>query len=471
MGTTAPSRLVVDCLVDGIDEMPVRQRESARGVSSPVISFPDARYVISSRPGAAPASWLRRDGFGAFELLPMTPSDVQVFIRQWHEAMRALTVDVEEQEHLVKYERKLTEQIGQRRHLRALAESPLLCALLCALHKDRRAQLPQNRIELYQVALEMLLERRDAEQHVGIDLVLSRTEKTILLQDIAYWLIRNDLTDIEKPRVISRIQQKLKQMTRITASAPEVYQHLLERSGLIREPEVDRVDFIHRTFQEYLAALDALALDDVGVLVEHAHLDQWRQVVIMATGEAYTLKREELLGRLLERSDKDGKYGDPVALLAVACLETSPALSAELEARIRRRASKLLPPATMSAARILSAAGDFAVELLSEVAPARAREAAATMRVAATVGSEEALAIIARHGQDSRGAVRTELFKAWRRFDAELYAATVLRDTQLPAGTITLFNLFYLPGMKYLQISMDCIFIGMCRPETQSRSP
>src|SRR5262249_14450380 len=332
--------------------------------------------------------WLASEGFGEFELLSMTLDDVRAFVSHWHEAMRSGSRDTDERAELDAYERQLTERITARRYLRALAETPLLCALLCALHRDRRGQLPSNRMELYDVALEMLLERRDAESEVVADTQLSRTEKTLLLQDLAYWLLRNGWTDADKQQVIGRIGSKLQSMAQVSATPEAVYRSLLERSGLIREPVADRVDFVHRTFQEYLAAQEALAAGDTGVLVNNAHLDQWREVVIMAAGHAYAPVREALLSELVERGRRASSDRDKLSLLAVACLETSPELSTGLREEIRARVRYLLPPRNVTAAKSLAAAGDFVVDLLAEAEPRTAREAAATIRAAALIGSD-----------------------------------------------------------------------------------
>lgn len=140
--------------------------------------------MLTSRPAAVAEGWLRREGFAEADLLPMASGDVRSFIRKWHEA----TLDQEPgAEQLGAYERTLTDAILTRRHLRALATSPLLCALLCALHRDRRSQLPRDQMELYQIALEMLLQRRDAERGIREGVALSRTQKTLILQDLAYW--------------------------------------------------------------------------------------------------------------------------------------------------------------------------------------------------------------------------------------------------------------------------------------------
>ena len=438
-------------LIDGLDEFPAGKREDARmWLNELISSFPDAKYVVTSRPGAVVPGWLVQEGFGEYEMLSMTPADIRAFIVHWHDAMRSVTSDADEHAELDKFEHRLTDRITSRRHLRALAETPLLCALLCALHRDRRGQLPNNRMELYEVALEMLLERRDAEHHVVSDTTLSRTEKTLLLQDIAYWLIRNGWSDAEKRQVVERIKAKLVYMSQISVRPDTVYRNLLERSGLIREPIAGRVDFVHRTFQEYLAALDALSANDIGLLVRNAHLDQWREVVVMAAGHAYALKRDELLAALVKRGDEDDEHRDEIYLLAVACLETSPELSVELRGQIRARVKHLLPPKNLTTAKSLASAGEFVVDLLAQSRPRLATEVAATIRAAAEIGTDSALRIIIDHRRDQRSTVVKQLLQAWTHFDTEEYAHQVLSHMQQRNTSLRIGSRDLLPGLRYL---------------------
>ena len=60
----------------------------------------------------------------------------------------------------------------------------------------------------------------------------------------------------------------------MTADAAPTLRYLLERSGVIREPVVGRIDFVHRTFQEYLAGKQAAEKHLMEFLVRNAHLDQ-----------------------------------------------------------------------------------------------------------------------------------------------------------------------------------------------------
>jgi hypothetical protein len=57
---------------------------------------------------------------------------------------------------------------------------------------------------------------------------------------------------------------------------------------------------VHRTFQEYLTAREAADRADIGMLVEKAHRESWRDVVVMAVGHANANARvrEDLIGAL-----------------------------------------------------------------------------------------------------------------------------------------------------------------------------
>ena len=383
-------------LIDGVDELPGRRRpEAQRWLSELVAAFPAARYVVTSRPGAVPADWLGADDFDVAELEPMNLADIRSFVHRWHEAARDQCVTDAERSELDHYEDQLTESLTAHRHLRQLASYPLLCALLCALHRDRRAHLPGNRMELYEVALHMLLERRDRDRGIATG-ELSRTGMTLLLQDLASWFIRNGWSDAPVDRVVEHLATKLHGMPQLGLEAAAAYEVLLERSGLIREPVAGRVDFVHRTFQEYLAAKEAVDGDLLGELIGHAHLDEWQEVVVMAAGHAPTGRRSELIRGLLRRAhaERSRTRADTLRLLALACLECSPELPSELREQVTREAETLIPPRNLA---------------LAARWPGRP---------------------LARYGTDSRKPVVQELVRAWSMFDVRTMPGRSCRTTR-----------------------------------------
>lgn len=424
-------------LVDGVDEVPAGRRRLVREwLRELVTAFPSARVVVTSRPAAADQRWLHDEGFGSVLLEQMSPADVRVFLQRWHEAARDAESLPCAPEDLPVAERRLLRQLDNRPHLRALAASPLLCAMLCALNLGRTSELPQSRMELYQAALTMLLDLRDAERQIAG--MLSGTEKTVLLRDLAWRLIQAGRSELPLDRAVSFVSMKLPSMPTVESSAEVVLAHLLERSGVLREPVSGRVDFVHRTFQEYLAASEATEQEHIETLAGNAHLDTWRETVVMACGHGKRSQTKALLTQILDRADSEPRHARRLRLLAAACLETVTDVDAEVHHRIDRVIrDHLVPPRSVRETRSLASIGHrvlrYLPETLDDLSPAAA---AATTRAVALTGIADAIPRLSRYAQDRRQAVQLELAKAWEYFDPERYAREVLADAPLRSGTI-----------------------------------
>ncbi|MEU0789528.1 NACHT domain-containing protein [Amycolatopsis sp. NPDC005961] len=403
-------------LVDGIDELPDERRREVRGWLRELVgAFPKARFVVTTRPAAVAPDWLRGEGFTEVRLQPMTPRDVRTFVKRWHAAMPALTDRGD----------ALIAAIGARSAVRRLAENPLMCALLCALHQEGNGRLPDNRMELYDVALRMLLDSRDIERRIEATVRLSLTEKLVLLRSLAYWLVRNGHTDVPAADAEARVAAKLRSMGQIDVTPHTVFRHLVDRGGVLREPVPGRIDFVHRTFQEYLAAQAAVEEDDIGVLTANAHLDEWGEVVVLAAGHAHPAQRERLLDGILQW-DADEQERLKLDLVALACLETSPELSERLRNEIEDRASTLIPPQTSDEAETLAAVGEFVLDLLADCEPETPEATAATIHAIALIGGPSALELLTRYRAEQDEAVVDELLDARQRFDPADYAERVL---------------------------------------------
>lgn len=426
-------------LIDGVDELPLSQRSATRRwLLNLVDDFPKAKYIVTSRPAAIGEDWLESAQFLASNLEPMSPPDVSIFVSKWHDAVRSEVVDFAELDELRRCEDKMQASLLEERRLRQLATNPLMCALLCALHHDRKSELPRDRIEIYDAALEMLLERRDFERGViGNIPAFSRRRKLYVLQTLAYWLMRNGWSSGLRDLALVQVRNCLTTMPEMGADPDPVLQNLLERSGVLREPSAGRIDFAHRTFQEYLAARAIIEAGDVGLLLQNASDDLWQEVVVLGVGYAGSAIREQLLGELLKHareasSDKRAR----LHLVALACLEVAPQIPVESRKNIEQEAAKLLPPTTMAQAEAIAKAGEFGLELLMRRSPSTARQTAATIRAASLVGGEVGLGLIKTHSIRSGSTVGRELVRAWSRFDLQVYAREVLAGIKLWELTI-----------------------------------
>ncbi|MEW2387758.1 NACHT domain-containing protein [Streptomyces venezuelae] len=453
-------------LVDGVDEVPSHLRSRTESwLRSLIAAFPRARYVVTTRPSAVPEDWPAGQGFTAFTLLPMERDEVRAFIAHWHDAARRECADPDERSPLTRYEASLAETVTTRRDLGRLATNPLMCALLCALNRDRRMHLPRARKELYDAALDLLLVRRDAEREVpsaeGVSLSLG--EQTALLQRLAYWMIRNGQVEADRGEVVAMLDEWLAAMPQVRAQgdAEQIFTHLLIRSGLLREPAPGSVDFVHRTFQDYLGAKAAVEARDFGVLVRNAHDDQWDDVVRMAVGHARVEERGRLLHQLLRRADKARRHRERLVLLAAASLEHAPELDPRVRREVEDRTAELMPPTTHAQTESLAKAGELVLELLPGPAGLSDRQAAEVVRTAHLVGGAGALAVISRFRADLRASVRSALGMAWSAFDTREYFETVLRgtveaDQVVPMSTAEELELLpLLPELTHLSLSGD----------------
>ncbi|GAA3085919.1 NACHT domain-containing protein [Streptosporangium carneum] len=439
-------------LVDGVDELAVRHRPAVRQwLGGLLAAYPQTVTIVTSRPAAADARWLGEEGFSPLVLEPMTPSDLRALVRQWHTAMRGSRSLPCAPERLDEYEGALLARFESSPHLRMLASTPLLAAMLCALNLDRGKQLPRNRMGLYAAALELLLERRDAERGIASEVALEPEQKVRVLQDLAWQLTVWGRSELSAVTALRRVEDRIRSMPRVDASAQAVLEHLLQRSGVVREPVPGRIDFVHRTVQEYLAAKQAADDADVEPLVERAHLDQWRETVVMAAGHANAPVRHELLRGLLDRVDEGGRHGRRLRLLVAGCLETIQELPGDLRERVEDCLATVIPPRNKAEARVLALAGEEVLRRLpDELGGLSEARAAATVRACWLINGVDARRKLAGYRRDPRGEVRRELVAGWSYFDPDLYAAEVLAEALLRAGILNISNPRLLGSLRHL---------------------
>ncbi|MEU8754160.1 NACHT domain-containing protein [Streptomyces chartreusis] len=419
-------------LADGVDELLADERRTVREwLRGLLLAYPETRVIVTSRPAAARTDWLRTEGFTALQLDRMAPADLTAFVRNWHRAVREqgdeLPCAVED---LPAYEQSLLTSLQDRPHLQSLAANPLLAALICALHLVKGNQLPRNRMELYSIALETLVQHRDADRRVPSALAtpLTLPDKLCVLRDLAWRLSDNNRTEIGIEQASRFVASRLAAMRHLDkADGSAVLDHLIARSGVLRSPVEGRIDFLHRTFQEYLAAQDAADEDNMGNLVERAHLDLWRETIVMAAGHANLRQQRELVGGILDRAEGEPRHARRLRLLAASCLETMTTVPEDLAGRLNEAVAALLPPRRGAEARSLAVVGPVLVSRLpSDLDGLTSQAARHTVRTAALIGGGAALDRVARYAEHADAAVHGELVDVWEYFDPDEYAQRVL---------------------------------------------
>jgi formylglycine-generating enzyme required for sulfatase activity len=314
-------------ILDGLDEVfePGRREKvstalqnlAAKGIKS------DARrgdrYLVTSRFQGyyEPGVQLGRPFFD-FRILPLPLEKSAEFIRVWFPAAYSQLPRIESTEtHARDKASKLITKLKEREHrqrnaggeatsyqpgrgLFDLICNPLLLTIVCMVY-DQREDLPENRAKLYDQALELMLKdwRKDL---VPFDPEAAKA----VLGRLAWWLHQ------EKNRLVGPIAELREQActaladvnpdARLGTDGVQFLEWMRNPIGLLAYGlgGESQLGFLHRCFQEHLAALHAVKSHLAADLADRAHEDWWFEVVLLALREHGKFP-EEFFRQMLER--------------------------------------------------------------------------------------------------------------------------------------------------------------------------
>ncbi|MEU8584411.1 NACHT domain-containing protein [Streptomyces abikoensis] len=461
-------------LVDGLDELPQPDRGPARKWLAGLLRmYPDTRCLVTVRPLAVEHSWLDSEGFEELQLLPMSNDDIQSFVAVWHQAAR-LECDgyadaaraEQERARLTALEHDLAQEFQRNAGLRDLARTPLLCAVICALHRRRRGLLPRTRWHLYEAALAMLLGNRDAHRRVGspegIDVTIEDSRQ--ILQRIAVWLVRNGRAELSREQAVRQLEQAMKGLRRVReqGSAERVLTHLLNRSGLLQERTADSLQFIHRTFQDYLAAKEFQDSDSLDELLGHAEEEQWQDVIRLVVGHCGRGEVRRVIAGLIAAGDAatSRKARWSLRTLAAECAIGAAYLDDAQHDAVWEGVRGLGAPTTPGEVELLSSLGPDVLPFLPEPEGLAAEPARHVVRVLGSLG-DAATPLLKRYGRQESDRVRQQVASTWNVMNARSFAEEVLAEmcmddvTLLACSTDELAQLPSLGPISSLAITGD----------------
>jgi hypothetical protein len=221
-------------------------------------------------------------------------------------------------------------------------------------------------------------------------------------------MLRNGVIEARSDSAREILYQSASVLPKTPYNSMDLFHHLLVRSGLLREPAAGYVDFLHRTFHEYLAARALIEIDNIGEIIRNANDDQWREVVILAAGQGNMPQTTALLRGLL-RAPRHAGARYQRRLMAVACLgeirSTDPAVLAEIEKSI----PELLPPRSLDQAETLSNFGERIIPHLARtIRITNVGQLSPVIRAASLIGGADALGLISAIAQITRISIREE---------------------------------------------------------------
>ncbi|MEU8701811.1 NACHT domain-containing protein [Streptomyces sp. NPDC048680] len=452
-------------LVDGLDEVPPDDREAAYDWLSRLLRrYPATRCVATVRPHAVAPDWLAAEDFEELRLLPMRNEDIAAFVAAWHRAAR---LDDPDHAALTELERDLTRQFATNSTLSNLARTPLLCAVICALHRRRQGLLPETRWSLYDSALSMLLGNRDKRRRIDAPegITMNVDEQAQLLQRIAIWLVRGGQSELDRDQALHQLDQALRGMEQIRrqGSAQEILTHLLNRSGVLQERATGVYQFAHRTFQDFLAAKEFVEGGHLHELIGRADSQQWQDVILLSAGHCGRREHPVLINGLLDtRPSPDGGVTQAeLHVLAALCAQHATWLDDATRTRVSDAVAALFPPGSFGEARLLARLGPAGLRHLPDPADPGLTldETRHIADLIAEAGGAEAVPY-ARRWALAHPALGLPFRDSWDRYPAALYAEQVLSTMDLEHRRLSIRTVDQLAALRHLPAVTQLSTIG-----------
>jgi hypothetical protein len=156
-------------LFDGLDEVPT---DAARAVVSRLLEdciqeYGDNRFVVTSRIRAYTGDTILKGEFTRCDIQPFDVNDRAEFVRNWVALLfRVLPQHVQAEGSEAAQEfHALTCGIEDNDRIRPLAVNPLLLTVIAIVHWNRK-RLPEQRVDLYDECIDVLLGQRKVAEHI-----------------------------------------------------------------------------------------------------------------------------------------------------------------------------------------------------------------------------------------------------------------------------------------------------------------
>ncbi len=287
-----PSALV---LLDGLDEISnVNDRIAAcKWITRTVRRFTKAKFVVTSRStGYRKGDGIEIEaGHRRADILDFSLEQKSEFLQRWFKAallaeIRPGTIAFEEWQ--AEQESRATGKAQailafledeKNKSLRLLAGVPLLLQIMAMLWKER-GYLAEGRIELYDAALNFMLDYRD--RYRAIEPSLAAKDARRVLSPVSLWMqdeLKRD--EVDRAEMQQQMQVQLETLNK-SLQAEDFCRNLVDRAGLLLEYGDHHYVFRHKSFREYMAGVQLVKNmhrpDALKNLVSHFGDDWWTEV-------------------------------------------------------------------------------------------------------------------------------------------------------------------------------------------------
>ncbi len=320
-------RRMMLCLFDGLDEVATlddRQRLIVE-VEEFARRYPGNHIVVTSRPVGYELARFSKQSFSHAQVQEFDDRQIRTFLTRWYiHVLKLEPIPPDDRQEL----EMLYKTLKENPRLHTLAANPLLLTVITALHRHER--LPDRRILVYDRCAELLLDiwaklkgtdarwkdmrmgkedQRACVAHLGFVLHERSQENNVNIENAKDFA--NDVTSRFLMKQIEYYLNERKLISEVAEQRTEAerFLNLMQiEAGLIVERGKDEngddlYGFVHRTFQEYFAAVDVYEryLEEENPIIishflrDHLHDPHWHEVILLLLGK---LRRRPVTAQL-----------------------------------------------------------------------------------------------------------------------------------------------------------------------------
>lgn len=290
-------------MLDGLDEVPEDRRETVSLWAKRQMQEYDSVFILTSRPHGYDASLFQGAGLRKLEILDFTNPDKKDFLHKWyritlwqdwqdlqrrnHSTPESEYVAVSEAQAKAQSEREAQQAaddlyrqiVGNVALNTQLAVNPLLLTIIAATHNPGDV-LPERRVTLYKKMFELLLEVRPIRRRTPLQLKEACQNQNVL-QALAFHLTKTENTQFSQKQGIKWIQDRLAEeclKSDYTCTPQKFLKDIEQLSGLLTGGDSDLYQFTHKTFQEYLTAIEIKEQNLESLLYKRLNSPDWQPV-------------------------------------------------------------------------------------------------------------------------------------------------------------------------------------------------
>jgi formylglycine-generating enzyme required for sulfatase activity/energy-coupling factor transporter ATP-binding protein EcfA2 len=282
-------------LLDGLDEVPESQRETVvRIIDAFAAQYHRHRYLVTCRIYAYIGQSYQLGGFQQTTLMPFNEEQIQSFISAWYRELehRGRFTEIEAASKAEKLK-----EVAVKPDLIGLAERPLLLTVMALLHTFR-GQLPEDRVELYQKTVELLMERWEGRYSSEKGILETLETPGLKMRDLysGFYAAAFDVHSKSKNNQDTGeikegdLRQHFVKLFNGDWNKPgKLVEYIRDRAGLLIRHKPAAYTFPHRTFQEFMAACHLVGMNDFPLEAARRlreDSDRWRIVFVLAAGYA-----------------------------------------------------------------------------------------------------------------------------------------------------------------------------------------